>query len=474
MSDPLGPFRMAVIGDSIAWGQGLNVSSKYHSIVEAWLREQLKPRPVEKQVTAHSGARLFTSRNPEASRPPLERPPREDPDTGPIHPHAAALAELVSPPVNWPTADRPQADPDMAVMQQVSSGDWPTCDPPQADPGWAVMQLNGEIPITWPTVAWQVKHQVRNPETVDLVLLSGGINDIGVFEILNPLRDETWLRAAVQFYLAERLGFVLRNVIIPSFPRASIIITNYFPILSPKSEVVKAEATIRIILPVITALFESLYFIVRNQLPDQCKVFHETSTSSIRGIVKAANSIHNPGIFFAETGFGPDNAIGAPDALLYGPFDQDEVRSTRVTHCDRWRASLPCATARVCDMAHTGHPNARGAQRYADSIMQQLRPLLPKWAPRLTTRALPQPIPIGKKVDVRVEAEDARTEKPVSGQVKIDGQVVASTHTTFSYTFTSTKASCTVTAAGFPVAGVQLGFTSYLQSMTGGIGSDQL
>ena len=50
------PFRMAVIGDSVMWGQGLAEQDKIHTKVLSYIASGLNGRPVEKQVAAHSGA----------------------------------------------------------------------------------------------------------------------------------------------------------------------------------------------------------------------------------------------------------------------------------------------------------------------------------------------------------------------------------------------------------------------------------
>jgi hypothetical protein len=51
----LRPFRMAVLGDSVMWGQGLREQEKYWKLTRDWLEQQLG-RPVHVQVFAHSGA----------------------------------------------------------------------------------------------------------------------------------------------------------------------------------------------------------------------------------------------------------------------------------------------------------------------------------------------------------------------------------------------------------------------------------
>jgi lysophospholipase L1-like esterase len=51
------PLRMAVLGDSIAWGQGLADQHKYSELVRGWLARRTG-RPVALDVYAHSGAVL--------------------------------------------------------------------------------------------------------------------------------------------------------------------------------------------------------------------------------------------------------------------------------------------------------------------------------------------------------------------------------------------------------------------------------
>ena len=50
-------FHMVVIGDSIAWGCGLNQDEKYSHLLADWLQGMLK-RPVDVTVLAHTGATL--------------------------------------------------------------------------------------------------------------------------------------------------------------------------------------------------------------------------------------------------------------------------------------------------------------------------------------------------------------------------------------------------------------------------------
>lgn len=65
-------FNMVVIGDSIAWGTGLNRDEKYSYLVAKWLAEQLG-RPVNIKILAHTGATI--DRVPCDSDSPIDYPP---------------------------------------------------------------------------------------------------------------------------------------------------------------------------------------------------------------------------------------------------------------------------------------------------------------------------------------------------------------------------------------------------------------
>ncbi len=101
-------FHMVVIGDSIAWGNGLNDPDKYYYLVADWLQEKLN-RPVDVAVYAHSGAII-----------------------------SGETGESLDPNLN----------------------------------------------CGYPTLIDQANN-IQNKDDVDLILVSGGINDVGVMNILN-------------------------------------------------------------------------------------------------------------------------------------------------------------------------------------------------------------------------------------------------------------------------------------------------
>lgn len=111
------PYRLVVIGDSVAWGNGLNQEHKYYNRVAKWLRTNLE-KPVEIIVYAHSGAVI-----------------------------SGASGESVK-------------------DANLNSG--------------------------YPSLMDQAKNV---PNNVDLILVSGGINDVGIANILDPKTSEDTIRS---------------------------------------------------------------------------------------------------------------------------------------------------------------------------------------------------------------------------------------------------------------------------------------
>jgi hypothetical protein len=63
-------FHLVVIGDSIAWGAGLEKDKKYSFLVAEWLSKQLK-RPVDVKILAHTGATIGKTEDKPVQSPDL-------------------------------------------------------------------------------------------------------------------------------------------------------------------------------------------------------------------------------------------------------------------------------------------------------------------------------------------------------------------------------------------------------------------
>jgi hypothetical protein len=309
-------FRIAVLGDSIPWGQGLPEALKYYTLVGEAIEMASggARRAVPPVVVAHSGAVIGAGRT--VSEPPVD----------------------------------------------------------------------GEIPRSLPSILDQCATFPEDPLTIDLVLLAGGINDVGVWRILNPLIPQADLRSAIRRHCYTDMTVLLDRVAtLFANPTTTIILSGYYPILSSASHPPLVRDFLRCVGVPILEILEAAPPIpglaltgdpVTAEIVEQCRVFWEKSTTALRDAVADINRVRGglPRIRFATPEFTERNAALAPDAWLWGirsdSSPEDPMAVTRQIACDRHE---PNPLRRfTCHRASGGHPNIRGAERYAAAIRAAL------------------------------------------------------------------------------------------------------
>jgi len=344
------PFEMLVLGDSIMWGQGLKEEQKFSYHVAEWIKARLPGIEVHRHVFAHSGARIL-----------------EDP------------------------------------VQDAK--------PPK----------HGEVPSHFPSITAQVEaattaafplHPPLDPRSVSLILLDGGINDFGSKVIINP--DPRYGRARVrretQEKCVDRMRMLLPKVA-KVFPNAKIVVTNYFQIVSEKSDMVLLWELLRfwdLAGNVVNKMTED----VRAKMSDQALEFHRVSTEGFReAVAKVAWQVADAGkaalprgtvadinrfdrlqrrVVLAEVPFGEDNAYGGPDTYLFYVNEPDPAASVRKPICMEQVPNVPLEQLN-CRLAATGHPNIAGARAYTRGIVKVLEQWVPDWQASFGVKA-PGPV----------------------------------------------------------------------------------
>lgn len=362
------PFRMVAIGDSIMWGQGLADGAKFTTLTRDGIRTALN---VEVELTsfAHSGAILR--------------------GTGALP----------------------------AIGQQESLG---------FDQNALVTP--GEIPNSFPTIFHQLNVQGAAPAVkrneVDLVLVDGCINDVGVMTILNPQSTSSAVRSAAQTKCAPMATVLTR--IHALYPAARIVVTGYYPIVSPLSDltalpvlVASAVGAAALATPLLGIPPDPIAAIaaiaagiggtaaLRTKLSESSEAFYGSSNAALT--TAAATASTQAGVpsmaTFAPLPYEPKNAYAAPSSWLWlvptGAVanDQDDVIAARSASChqagviDRsvGRSVVPGAAAASgtdmlkCERASMGHPNHAGAQAYAAAIAKAIQPNMATWRERFAT-----------------------------------------------------------------------------------------
>jgi hypothetical protein len=355
--NPSQAFNMVTLGDSIMWGQGLPENMKFRNIVQQWLQSQYKLSWVVNQIPthAHSGAKII-----------------------------------------------------------VDDGE-----------GDNVTGLPGEIPSGHPSITKQVDltqtdlMQARiDPHTVDLVLLDGGINDVGIFNILWPTNGTGLVQKLAEQKCVGRMKALLPFVM-NIFPNAAIVITGYFPIASHQSDIGALTALIAALAADAGAAVAGvtggvLGFVggalSKDQIVNNSETWNNEAQSGLSNLINQLQPSGNPRLALAWPDFQSENCYAAPQTYLWkvGQFTRDEAKgvegknpeSSTTVNGVAWTRARACAAANraspTCDDASLGHPNVAGAHAYADAIIGQLQHTL--W-PRL---GLPAPPPPPRKMNVNI------------------------------------------------------------------------
>jgi len=326
-------FHMLVIGDSIQWGQGLQEHEKMHRIVEDEIKSTLANKmALHKAVLAHSGATIG----------------QETPDKNPKK-----------------------------------------------------QKFHGEINVSSPTIREQVNIALAGKDkddTVDLVLLDGGINDVGAAVIVNPKSKE--LTATIKACCYDRMKSLLEEVT-TKFPKAKIIVTGYYAIVSERSDTDFIDIGLTALGLAVAGVAGAITGAVLSdsaieKIHQNCLQFqqegHQHINNAIADVMRE-NVDANGRIFFADPNFTANNAIFAPQALIFGvslnpnpdfdleielenvlmPEDNAVIAKQRIVNCDQ---QVP--DDQVCPVASCGHPTPKGATHYANSAITQLRVAMPE------------------------------------------------------------------------------------------------
>jgi lysophospholipase L1-like esterase len=232
-----------------------------------------------------------------------------------------------------------------------------------------------EVPLHYPTVVQQVQGFQGDPASVSWILVNGGINDISIEVILNPLTHDDRLRFLIQKHCHDDM-LALLKMILARFnnPATRIVVTGYFPIFSSKSDLAK-------ILPFLSAisiavppqLADELSQRFARESVDNAMIFWKESRTQLQAAVADLQSSR---VVFVDAPFTEDNSMFTDSSWLFNvhfmidPFGlqpEDAVAADRRKACVQCHPLDPFAQA-VCFIASAGHPNPTGANAYFTAI----------------------------------------------------------------------------------------------------------
>jgi hypothetical protein len=326
-------FDFLVIGDSLIWGQGLREEEKFYFLIKDWL-EREAAKKVNLNVKAHSGASLN------------------------LKPYETAALEAA------------EIDEDEFFHREVN--------------------------ISFPSIRAQIdlaRKDYENPNTVDLIMLTGGITDIRLSTILNPVKKNAELKSSIVKYCNEKMFELLEHAA-QEFPNALIVVCGYYPFISkqtPARKIFNNLLEIYDIPPPVKFLINNplnrhLLRYYRKKMVERSMIWWNDSTVEFKKAVDRLNKqFDQPRAVFVESPIKEENSIGTSKPLLYevgkNGKAQDELAAERKSVCGKTIDELKKATklelrARTCELATIGHPNPQGSRAYAEAIKEKLAPIL--------------------------------------------------------------------------------------------------
>lgn len=309
-------FQLVVIGDSIAYGNGLGQENKYYNQIAEDLRKTLK-RPVEITVYAHSGAKISS--------------------------YSESIEEMLF----RETGQLPDAS------------------------------LNKEGPTL-------MEQAARISNDADLILVSGGINDVGVLSIIGTANTEKNIRKHTEDNIKEPMAELLTTILANTKTDAKILVTGYYQLVTEDTIMESQDAAVTTPTSATrymqTGLSNAIKEIKRGDDDEirisNSKAFYEVSTTSLQDAASAANKADDGRnrVVFVDPKFESANSYGASQPFLWelssytqSNDDQSEERSSAIAQSD-----LIFIDKIINKMNAIGHPNNNGASQYKKAIMEAI------------------------------------------------------------------------------------------------------
>ena len=244
--------------------------------------------------------------------------------------------------------------------------------------------LWGEVPEAAPSVMAQLQAAPARiaPETVDLVLLNGGINDLDAFHIVvaNPFDPDGLNKLGAQ--CTQTFTGPVHQLIdrtVATFTKARIVVTGYYPIVSDQTglralvqlmkQLPRPPGVARYLDLTVEHLPEDLLAIAidleRRRIVEQSALF---ATLSSRLLAAAVGTHAATGrVFFAAPDFAPENAFAAPATWLWAGSD-DPLYRARLDKYAQHALQTPFDWPVFTPLASMCHPNVDGSRAYAAVI----------------------------------------------------------------------------------------------------------
>jgi lysophospholipase L1-like esterase len=369
------PFNVLILGDSIAWGQGLLPQHRWRDLLVDRLRTSLRREVKEVAPQIHSGAVIGMGDRDEID-----------------------LTGLYSPDVYPPGEEKPSL---------LGHGEY-----------------SGELPSTTPTVLAQLDTlEALDPALpIDLVVVSAGINDVRIARFLDPFASSRFIEDLIDLHCHRHLTALLDRIrvrCVDGNPTCKVVVLSYFQMISDDSVDVPSvydfvsaiftapprtasERRGRRVLAGVAEAEEvisqppaatgpppprTLPKLIRDIVTAAARFYHASETAIDRAVDDANRAPFSSAFVHVTPRIGPTQALyvipSSASALWKAvigehkpPVPTDEVAKYREPLClDLYGPKGP--SLNECDIASIGHPDVSGASDgYFEAIWAAISPVL--------------------------------------------------------------------------------------------------
>ncbi|MGZ4829772.1 MAG: hypothetical protein ACXVJL_14645 [Candidatus Angelobacter sp.] len=238
---------------------------------------------------------------------------------------------------------------------------------------YTVTMPSAEVPCFFPTILQQLQDFNGDPASVKWVLMNGGINDVEVQRVFNPMIPQYELELHTRNYCGRDLLAILQQVT-HKFPNALALVLGYYPALSHLSRPEGVESLYSLVHGV---RFEPLLdaHLFRTEVVEHCLRFWKLSTGMLRLAVESVN--REAGMkraIFVDSGMEEANAAYAPQSLLW-ECDMNDPDKAPDEVVDERRVAYELVGAGDLQknqvlLSAVGHPNIAGAARMAEQCVR--------------------------------------------------------------------------------------------------------
>ncbi|MGB8131486.1 MAG: hypothetical protein WCG81_17000 [Candidatus Angelobacter sp.] len=240
---------------------------------------------------------------------------------------------------------------------------------------YTVTMPSAEVPCFFPTILQQLQEFNGDPASVQWVLMNGGINDVEIQRVFNPMIPQYELELHIRNYCGHDLLAILQQAT-QKFPNARILVLGYYSALSHLSRSEGVESLYSLVHGVSFApLFHPDLF--RNELVEHCLRFWKLSTGLFRSAVAQVNRAGvSRRAIFVDSGFEEANAAYAPHSLLWECESNDPAKAPDEAVGERGMAYELVGAGDLQKnqvlLSAVGHPNIAGAARMAEQCVKAI------------------------------------------------------------------------------------------------------